>query len=681
MKKALNSIIWTVVFFLLVSTVKADLTDGLVGYWSFDEVSGNIAYDSANGYNGTIYGAERVTGVGGGSLSFDGDGDYVEVPDNDSLTPTDQITISFWVYNLKGGIHTGIWKNAACAGEAGSPGHSTAYYILINETDGTVGMRIYSSRDVSDIIVGDTAVPFGQWHHVSGTFDKGNASLYIDGQLEKSEMLSVSIIMNDVQPLTIGGYWEYCGTDELLGGKCILDEVRIYNRALSAEEIQVLYQLAFKPKRLEIIGSNEVSEDSQAQYKAIVVYDNNSTKDVTDTADWAVLPDTFAQINEGGLLETGLLNMPTEQVKIYAQYTQNEITVSDEKDVEIYSICNYGSALEFDGNSDFVNIGNKTSLEPAIFTLAAWINPSNITTLQHIAGKYGHKPVDNCAYGYRIAILDNGKFGLFVDPAGCSNTNPLKSSTTLESGQWYFVTGTYDGSVAKVYVNGTLEAEDTRILNSYYTKFQIGASYSEYHVSNWDLYDGIIDEVLVFNRVLSGEEIFDLMLTKPQSGDSSLVGLWSFDEGSGQIVHDNSGNGNDGYLGTDPCDVDDSDPAWIDSDAPIRCTREQMIERNLYGALEHKEIAEQEIRAAMDKELATNQMLLQIWREQNIKKPGPWQMWHNYYSKKCGSSQIWRAIQYVTASMTKEYNSIRQINQSIKDLENATEILGMNEQN
>jgi hypothetical protein len=59
--------------------VKADLEDGLVGYWSFNEGNGTILHDnSGNGYDGTIDGATWTTGVLGGALSFDGINDYVQ---------------------------------------------------------------------------------------------------------------------------------------------------------------------------------------------------------------------------------------------------------------------------------------------------------------------------------------------------------------------------------------------------------------------------------------------------------------------------------------------------------------------------------------------------------------------------------------------------------------------------
>ena len=84
----------------------------------------------------------------------------------------------------------------------------------------------------------------------------------------------------------------------------LMDDVRIYDRALSAVEIEELY-LGEEAELvgLEITGPSQVPEDSQTQYSAIALYDNNSTADVTDTAVWSVEPDVIADI-EAGLLTT-----------------------------------------------------------------------------------------------------------------------------------------------------------------------------------------------------------------------------------------------------------------------------------------------------------------------------------------------------------------------------------------
>jgi hypothetical protein len=81
-------------------------------------------------------------------------------------------------------------------------------------------------------------------------------------------------------------------------------------------------------------------------------------------------------------------------------------------------------------------------------------------------------------------------------------------------------------------------------------------------------FQGIIDEVAIYNRALSAEEILAGMHTRPDTDDPNLVGYWDFDEGDGQVAADSSLYGNDGTLGSGD-GIDDSDPQWVESDAPV----------------------------------------------------------------------------------------------------------------
>ena len=211
-----------------------------IAHWQFDEGDGDIAYDSAGSNHGSLQGDPNwVSGQIGGGLDFDGDGDYVQIPDADSLTPSYELTISFWFYN-RGGQTAGIYKTASCPSENNSPGNSRAYYLQVGEG---VGLRIFSSENNYDSLSSIGGVSLNGWHHIAATFDTGQAAIYIDGQPDNSGTLSVSSIANDAQPLIIGGFWNYCGTDSFvsrLNGK--MDDVRIYDRALTAGQILDLYQ-------------------------------------------------------------------------------------------------------------------------------------------------------------------------------------------------------------------------------------------------------------------------------------------------------------------------------------------------------------------------------------------------------------------------------------------------------
>ncbi len=231
------------IFLVNVSLSGTVAESNLVGWWKFDEGSGTTASDSAGSHNGSLQGSPQWTiGKIGGGIDFNGVSGYIEIADDDSLTPSSEITIAFWLYN-RGGKDAGIFKYAACAGGPGSPGRSRAYNIILRSATSLLQFTIFSAVDVYDNLYSDNTIETNGWHHIATTFDQGQAKIYVDGVPNGSKTMSVSSIMNDDNPLIFGGYWNYCETGtfaQRLNG--ILDDVRIYNKALSSEEINEIYR-------------------------------------------------------------------------------------------------------------------------------------------------------------------------------------------------------------------------------------------------------------------------------------------------------------------------------------------------------------------------------------------------------------------------------------------------------
>ena len=211
---------------------------GLVGYWKLDEGRGTIATDSSgNDNDGTLNGDPNwVTGkVGGYALDFDGDGDYVNVPDNNTGLDIDSnMTIAAWVKLNSVGPHLFYIVTKQPSGTAGDnyPGN---YEFKIQFPSWHLNLSHQSSTgQVCSGYKSTSAVGFGQWYHVAVTLvEGGNVNFYIDGvPVGTSSQYGTFGILND-EPVRIGArkdanYW--------FNG--IIDEVAIYNRALSASEIR-----------------------------------------------------------------------------------------------------------------------------------------------------------------------------------------------------------------------------------------------------------------------------------------------------------------------------------------------------------------------------------------------------------------------------------------------------------
>ena len=212
----------------LVSVVQADLTEGLVGWWTFDEGSGDIAADSSgNGNDGTLHGpVEWITdGKIGGALAFTGPYNYVLVPDAPSLNPTSGLTLAAWINPSWTGNNRILQKSTE---------GSDNQYRLIKE--GGNNIRVHLPPAANFEITGNIP-PAGEWTHLVATYDGSMIKVYYNGTVVGETAFSDDLSVSD-GPLFIGNKWSQAPAGDEFNG--IMDDVRIYNRALSVSEINLL---------------------------------------------------------------------------------------------------------------------------------------------------------------------------------------------------------------------------------------------------------------------------------------------------------------------------------------------------------------------------------------------------------------------------------------------------------
>ncbi|KRF42249.1 LamG domain-containing protein [Paenibacillus sp. Soil787] len=183
--------------------------------------------DSTDGSaNGTVSGTPVYKdGTVGQAISLDGSTNFVTLPSNHTLSTYDSITLSTWV-NWKGGKD---WQRIFDFGTG------TTQYMFLTPKTGNY-MRFAIKNGGTEQIVQTTPLAIGQWVHVALTLGSGKANLYMNGELKATA--NVTIKPSDFKPSK-----NYIGksqfSDPLFNG--LIDEFRIYNRALSADEIKAVY--------------------------------------------------------------------------------------------------------------------------------------------------------------------------------------------------------------------------------------------------------------------------------------------------------------------------------------------------------------------------------------------------------------------------------------------------------
>jgi hypothetical protein len=236
---------------------------GPVGYWELDD-TGAVAFDSAGSNDGAMEGDYSwVDGkVGTGAVEFTDNGGRVRVPYAAALMPSAAVSATMWIYPtrdpgysarvLAKGIDAGDWE---------------AYYMQFS---GDVSWTVRDDPNHSNHVVDAGGVGLNEWIHIAGTYDSNELKLYINAQLEDDDTIGdIGGILQDTNDLAIGNAVDI--NDRAFFGK--VDDVRIYNYALTAEEIAYVASAPTHDGYMALDIPENIYDDEPAGQKAINLRD------------------------------------------------------------------------------------------------------------------------------------------------------------------------------------------------------------------------------------------------------------------------------------------------------------------------------------------------------------------------------------------------------------------------
>lgn len=449
----------------------AALSNGLVGYWKMDDnVSGDaksLVDASGNVNTGTThYGANTtgmdctVAGKFGSGCSLDGTDDYVSAANATSLNPIN-ITVSAWVNMTTNGSYIIAAKNHNAGGQKQwtLQTHSTNGIIFTVSSNGT--------NSASAIGAGSDVLTQGVWYNLVGTYDGTTARAYINGRLAASTTSVSGNLFSYTNQLCIGAENANCD-NQRLNGK--VDDVRVYNRALSSADISTLYNFAPGPQ-------------------IYLKLDENTGISANDSS---------------GNGNTGTFNGNTA-----------------------WAIGKYGAGAILDGSGDYIS-SSYSSINPSAnnLTVEGWFKTTTPSTLQSIIQQKDGGGTGRTWLGFSDATCSVGKFYSFI---GGSCTT---STTSVTANTWYHLATTYDGTTVKLYMNGVLDgsAAKTAEANSAgQLVFGINKALSGAALSGQ--MDEV--KVYNYART-QGQVVEDMNAGHPAPGSpvGTPVGYWKFDEGA-----------------------------------------------------------------------------------------------------------------------------------------------------
>ena len=201
---------------------------GLVAAYGFEEVDDVWVVDSSgNGNDGVLSGANR-TNVGrfGKALTLDGVNDWVDLRNLD-VSDGDGLTIAFWMMADDFGTY-----DARLVSKAAGVNDQDHYWMVSTFSNGSIRFRLKAGGSTTTLVSDSGVTSPGNWHYVAATYNQSLMRVYVDGSAVGSISKSGDVDGNSGVPAALGNQPQ---GDRPFDGR--IDEVRIYNRALTAQEI------------------------------------------------------------------------------------------------------------------------------------------------------------------------------------------------------------------------------------------------------------------------------------------------------------------------------------------------------------------------------------------------------------------------------------------------------------
>ncbi len=539
------------------TTESGIVVEQLVGHWTMDDnaATTTVVDSSGNGNDGTAQqntGDINSPGVIDGALSFDGVDDYVNIADDPSLDMTTELTVALWMKQPVLAIKKALvvkwdYRTQGC-------------WAFQTDNENSDELRVFTATALDDSGAGgygkttSANLVAGNWYHVAFVYDGDGAvntdrlKIYVDGE---EKMLSFagtipSSLQDSSASVKIG---EFGGIlHRYFNG--IIDDVRIYNRVLTVAEM------------LELAGHQLSPIADAGQYEPFIDADGNGFELIDLDGSQSTHPDpdgtivSYVWAEDGNPIATGV--NPTVELSVGEH--QITLTVTDDSNLtstDTVTITVTGTGLvghwqfddgsgniaadssgynntgtlmngpvwtgqgelSFDGIDDYVDIADNPNLDMTTkLTVALWMKQAASATKKVFVAKWDYR-TQGC-WAFQTDNQNPDELRVFtataLDDSGAGGYGKT-TSANLVAGNWYHVAFVYDGAGAvnadrlKIYVDGREETLSfIGTIPSFLQDSSASVKIGEFGGTLHRYFNGVIDDIRIYNRALTAEEILEL---------------------------------------------------------------------------------------------------------------------------------------------------------------------------